>query len=167
MNSSDGISPLHPGSGRQASSGESLPCRLTGDSLFTRRFLALKLAASFYVVALCLSHAVAGSAHVWVIAAFFSIAMNATYPWAAWVTGRAQPTELAISALLVALSVLGVFVAPPFVIAAIFLHGAWDLAKHRGAGVPFFGWYTLGCVSVDWLYALALIWFYTIGGAHG
>ena len=33
------------------------------------------------------------------------------------------------------------------------------LAKHRGHGIPFFGWYISGCILIDWLYAASLTLF--------
>ena len=133
---------------------------LTEDTLFSRNFLWLKLASAAYVVALILAHVKMPWA-VWPVAVFFSIAMNLTYPWAAMVQGVAKGTEISISAGLIMLSLIGLFF-PLMVIAAIFLHGCWDLLKHRGGrGAPFFGWYLGGCVTVDWIYAASLFWYWS------
>ena len=128
--------------------------------LFSRDFLWIKAFSAFYVIALLISHGTLPEIWVWEIAVFFSIAMNFTYPYAAIVEGTATRLEIAISCGLIALSLLGL-VHPLFVIAAIFLHGCWDLAKHRGHGVAFFGWYISGCVIVDWLYSASLLLYWS------
>lgn len=124
--------------------------------------MLLKLAACAYVVGLIATHASFGTAHVWGIAAFFSIAMNGTYPWAAWQTGDFIRKEVGIALGLVAIAILGLIFSPLLVIASIFLHGVWDLFKHAGQGVPFFRWYTLGCVTVDWIYAATLVAYWAL-----
>ena len=64
--------------------------------------------------------------------------------------------EAVVAGVLIALSILGAVMSPVFVIAAIVGHGLWDLAKHRGAGAPFFAWYTSSCFAVDALYGATL-----------
>lgn len=130
------------------------------DHLFSRQFLWLKAASALYVLGLLFAHSSLSEKYVWEIAIFFSVAMNFTYPWAAWRTGQFLTFEVMIAAGLILLSLLSLVSSPLFVIAAIFLHGTWDVAKHRGQGVRFFSWYTLGCVTVDWLYSGALLLYY-------
>lgn len=119
--------------------------------------MALRFVTTVYVLALVVSHLAFPSKYVWWIAAFFAIAMNFTYPWAAVLTGRFFSLEVVISLGLVTMAILGVAVSPIWVIAAIIGHGVWDLLKHFGQGVPFLNWYTLGCTIIDGLYATALI----------
>lgn len=133
---------------------------MINDSLFSQRFIELKALSALYVIALILSHAIFPIEYVWGIAVFFSITMNFTYPWAAYVRSQSFNFETYIALGLITLSIAGVLISPLCVIAAIFLHGCWDVAKHKGAGVPFLKWYTLGCVSVDWVYSIALLVFY-------
>ena len=129
---------------------------------FSRDFLWIKALAALYVIGIVVSHGVLPESWVWHLAVFFSIAMNFSYPYAALVDGKATRLEVAISGILIVMSLLG-FWYPLFVIAAIFLHGCWDLAKQCGHGVAFFGWYVSGCVLVDWLYSASLLlyWSYT------
>ena len=133
-------------------------------SFFQKRQKQLALAATLYVVLLLLFHWQLPLTHVWLIAAFFSIIMNFVYIVEAKARGEFVSAEAIVASTLIVFSVLGVFVSPGFVIAAIFGHGIWDLAKHRGTGVPFFTWYTFGCFTVDTLYstALAAYWFKTM-----
>ncbi len=126
-------------------------------SLFIRHQRLLLLFATAYVLALLGSHAAVPSAHVWWIAALFSILMNVPYVLEARATGSHKRIETILATSLIALSLAGPLIAPPFVILAILAHGLWDIAKHRGAGVPFVSWYTLGCAAVDALYASALL----------
>ena len=126
-------------------------------SFFARRQKPLMLAASLYVLALILSHATLPPVHVWIIAAVFSVAMNFTYLTEALAARQFVRLETCVMATLIAASILGVFVHPLFVIAAILGHGLWDLAKHLGAGVPFFSWYTLSCAAVDLTYFSVLL----------
>ena len=128
---------------------------LTQDKLLSSNFMGLKLASAAYVLALILAHIQMPWA-VWPVAVFFSVAMNFTYPWAALVQRTGVNTEVVMSLCLIGLSLLGLW-QPLFVIAAIFFHGCWDMAKHHGHGTPFFGWYISGCVIVDWIYSSALI----------
>ncbi len=125
-------------------------------SFFQKRQKQLGLAASAYVIFLLLSHWQLPSAHVWWIAAFFSIVMNGVYILEAKARREFISREAIVAGVLIVLSILGVVMSPVFVIAAIVGHGLWDLAKHRGAGVPFFAWYTLSCFAVDVLYGAAL-----------
>ena len=99
--------------------------------------------------------------YVWFIAAFFSIAMNFTYLIEAVQAQRFVIIETCVLTSLIVLSVMGVLISPLFVILAIFGHGAWDLAKHFGQGIPFFFWYTCSCFIVDTIYGAALTtyWF--------
>lgn len=131
-------------------------------SFFHRHHRLLAALATAYVVLLIVSHATLPQAHVWGIAVVFSVAMNGTYLIEAVSRGHHTGTEAAVSGGLIALSLLGL-IAPPCVIAAIFLHGCWDLAKHLGAGVPFFRWYTLSCALIDGCYSAALLAYLLIG----
>ena len=83
-----------------------------------------------------------------------------SYPIAALFREQHERLELAVSAGLLVLGAIGLATTPIFIIAAIALHGAWDFAKHQGLGIPFFGWYTLGCAAFDWVYAAALLVFF-------
>ncbi len=129
-------------------------------SFFTRWQKHLRLGVSLYVVLLALSHSTLPSIHIWLIAAFFSIAMNCVYVTEAYWRGQYFGIELSVACVLIVMSVLGVVLSPVYVIAAIIAHGLWDVAKHFGAGVPFFSWYIFGCFFVDVIYgaALAVYW---------
>ena len=129
-------------------------------SFFRERQKALALAATLYVVLLLVFHWQLPAAHVWLIAAAFSIIMNFVYIVEAKARREFVSTEAVVAATLICLSVFRAIASPGFVIAAVLGHGLWDLAKHRGAGVPFLTWYTLGCFAVDALYsaALAVYW---------
>lgn len=126
-------------------------------SFFARHQRSLFIFSAIYVVGLVLSHSTLPEAHVWAIAAFFSIAMNFTYFIEAIQQPKHRGKEAVIAGSLILLSVLGALWAPLAVVFAIFAHGFWDVAKHRGHGVPFFTWYTLGCATVDWIYGAALL----------
>ena len=115
------------------------------------------IAAILYVVALIVSHSTLPPMHVWVIAAAFSIVMNFTYITEAYSQARLIRPELVVLLTLIATSLLGVIVHPLFVIFAIVGHGSWDIAKHFGAGIPFFSWYTLSCFAVDITYGTVLL----------
>ena len=125
-------------------------------SFFAQRQKLLALLAALYVVLLILSHATLPSGHVWGIAVVFSIVMNGVYLTEARSLGAFVRTETVVGLTLIGLSLVGL-AQPLAVIAAIFLHGCWDVAKHRGAGVPFFNWYTLSCFAVDTFYSGALL----------
>lgn len=130
-------------------------------SFFRTRKKALAIAGTLYVVFLLLSHWQLPKAHVWAIAAFFSIAMNFTYLIEALSLKRYVTAEVAASATLIAASLLGLLFAPLLLIAAIFGHGCWDLAKHNGcAGIPFFSWYVVPCFVVDTIYSVTLLFYY-------
>ncbi len=124
---------------------------------FHKHWLVLRFSAAIYVIALIASHSYLPPQYVWALATFFSIAMNFTYLIQAVSLKNFVSLELMIATGLILLSLAGFFISPWLVIAAIFLHGTWDLAKHRGTGIRFFSWYTIGCVVVDWIYAAALI----------
>ncbi len=128
-----------------------------GPSFFSRRQKPLAIAAATWTVLLILSHWQVPAAFVWWVAALFSVTMNATYLIEARSRRANAGVELAVAALLVCLSLLGPLLWPPFVIAAVAGHGAWDVAKHYGAGVPFLSWYTWSCAGVDLVYAAALL----------
>ena len=130
--------------------------------LFSRDFMALKILATLYVLALILLHAASPIGWTWGVAAVLSIAMNFTYIWAARQTGKWVRVETVISLALIGMAAIGFFVSTVLIILSIFLHGVWDLFKHNGRGVPFFKWYTLGCVTVDWTYSAALFVFWMI-----
>ena len=123
---------------------------------FEQRQLLLMMAASLYVVLLILSHSTLPAVHVWIIAAVFSVVMNFVYVTEAFQVRRFFQLELWVALVLIGASVLGVLLSPLFVIAAILGHGVWDIAKHKGHGVPFVSWYTLGCFTVDVIYSAAL-----------
>lgn len=107
-------------------------------SFFQRRQKGLMIAAILYVVALIASHSTFPPMHVWVIAAVFSIIMNFTYIIEAHSQARLMRPELIVMLTLISASLLGMIVHPLFVIVAIVGHGLWDIAKHFGAGIPFF-----------------------------
>jgi len=130
---------------------------LTHDHVLSNRFIVLKILAALYTVAIPIAHLNLPTTSIWHIAIIFSIAMNFTYPWAAYKQERFLTLEVVLSSGLIALSLMSLYASPLFVITAIFLHGCWDLAKHRGAGTPFFSWYVSGCVVVDWIYTAALL----------
>lgn len=130
-------------------------------SFFHRRQKALAIGSATYVLLLVLFHSTLPAQHVWLIAAFFSIAMNFTYITEAYAISKHLTLEMVVATVLIALSFAGAFYSPLCVIAAIFGHGVWDIAKHRGAGVPFLSWFTLGCFAVDTFYSgvLLIYWF--------
>jgi hypothetical protein len=131
-------------------------------SVFRSRQPLLAALSAAYVLGLAAAHAGvgAGEAQVWTVAALFAVLMNVTYVIEARGRGRHVGREAGVAGLLSGAAVLGAVAWPGLVIAAVLLHGVWDLAKHLGAGVPFLGWYTLGCCAVDLVYAggLALYW---------
>ena len=127
------------------------------------RVLWLKLASALYVLAIPGLHLSLPVAWVWPIAWALLLAMLFTYPLAAVQARRFVGTETGVSLGLITLGTLGLFLSPVLLVAAIFGHGLWDLAKHRGHGIPFFGWYVSGCVIVDWLYAGSLL-FHLLSG---
>lgn len=128
------------------------------DGFFSSQFLAIKAFATAYVIAIPLSHYVLPSAFVWDIALFFLLLMLPPYVFAARGNGRLFALELKVAVALAAVALVGYgFGAPAMIILAIFGHGVWDIAKQLGAGVPFFRWYLVGCVLVDWTYAAALM----------
>jgi len=124
---------------------------------FLEKQKALKMGAIAYVVLLLLSHWQISSKYVWIVAAFFSIAMNFTYLIEAISLDKYKQIELVIASTLVGATILGLIVSPLLIVAAIFAHGCWDLAKHFGSGVPFYLWYTCGCFLVDTIYGLSLL----------
>ncbi len=136
----------------------------THTSFFQSRQKPLFLLASLYVLGLIVTHAAVPAMSVWAIAALFSILMNFTYITEAVSMRRWIGTESIVAAALIAGSLLGLVVHPLFVIAAIAGHGLWDLAKHHGAGVPFFSWYTLGCCAVDLTYSSVLFAYWWLHG---
>lgn len=65
--------------------------------------------------------------------------------------------ELCGAAFFAVMALLGVLWSPYFFVAALVLHGIWDLAHHNGlfgAKVPH--WYIPFCVVVDWIAAAGL-----------
>ena len=126
-------------------------------SYFQSRQKLLAILGALYVFFLLLSHWQLPKAHVWWIAGVFSIIMNFVYIKEARALRQFVRVEALIATLLIVLSCLGALWYPPLVIAAIFGHGCWDIAKHLGAGVPFLSWYTLSCFAVDTLYSGALL----------
>jgi len=130
-------------------------------SFFQSRQKLLFLAASLYVVLLMASHWQLPKAHVWTIAAVFSVAMNVVYITEAFHRREFVTMEGSVALTLIVASVMGAIHSPLFVIGAIFAHGVWDVAKHYGAGVSFLSWYTFGCFTVDTIYAAVLLIYWT------
>ena len=126
-------------------------------SFFQIRQKPLFIAATLYVAVLLISHAQLPETHVWIIAALLSVIMNFVYVTEAYHRQEFVSQEALIASILILASIAGPIVSPIFVIGAIFAHGIWDIAKHRGAGVPFFRWYTLSCFAVDTAYSAALM----------
>jgi hypothetical protein len=129
-------------------------------SFFVKHQKALGMAAILYVVLLLLSHWRVPSIHVWIIAAVFSTAMNFTYLIEAVSLKRYVHIETLVASSLILMSWMGVVSSPLLLIAAIFGHGCWDVAKHKGYGVAFFTWYTVSCFAVDTVYSLVLLLYY-------
>lgn len=131
-----------------------------GIAFFERHQKILGVLSAAYVLFLLLAHQRLGQPHVWVIACFFSILMNFTYVFEAYAQRAYLRAEACLAGGLICLSVMGVLINPLFVILAIFGHGVWDISKHRGAGIPFVSWYTLGCSAIDFTYGtvLSLYW---------
>lgn len=134
--------------------------------LFNTQFIWLKLVTAAYVAAIPLTHGFLPHSWVWELALFFLVAMLFTYPAAAIASGKFVQLEVGISPGLITLGIVGYFTNPLLLIAAILGHGVWDFFKHRGAGVRFFRWYVIGCYTVEWTYAAALLFFY-LNGAIG
>lgn len=123
----------------------------------------LKTATALYAGLLVFSHWQLPDTYVWYIAAFFSIAMNFTYLLQAISMKQSVAAETLVATALTVLSLLGILVSPLLVIAAIFGHGCWDLAKHFGSGVPFYFWYTCSCFVFDCIYSAGLlIYFFSL-----
>lgn len=129
-------------------------------SFFRPRQKLLGILCAIYVAGLFVFHAQVPPHYVWITAAVFSIAMNFTYLTEACSLGLRIGAEAAIAIVLITMAILGAIYAPLLVIASIFAHGMWDLAKHYGAGVPFLRWYTCGCAVVDTAYSAALLWYW-------
>lgn len=125
-------------------------------SFFYRHLNALKLAIAIWVVGGIGFHLMFED-FIWPIAAVLCTLMVWVYPIEALMARRFLKLECFVALILTSLAMLSLFYSPYFVIAAIFLHGVWDLFKHNGFGIPFFRWYTVGCVLYDWAYALALL----------
>lgn len=67
-------------------------------------------------------------------------------------------TELTVAGLFGLIALSGVLWSPFMFVAALFLHGIWDLIHHNGlfgAKVP--RWYIPFCVVIDWLAAAGLL----------
>lgn len=129
-------------------------------SFFHGRQKLLAAACALYVGGLVLFHAQLPPAYVWATAAFFSIAMNFTYLIEARSLRLKVGAEATVAGVLIIMAIAGAIYAPLLVIASIFLHGVWDLAKHLGAGVPFLRWYICGCAVVDTAYSAALLFYW-------
>jgi len=129
-------------------------------SYFHGRQKALAIACAVYMACLFLFHSQLPAQYVWISAAVLSVAMNFTYLIEARSRGRFANTEIAVALVLILMAVIGAVVEPLLVIASIFGHGLWDVAKHFGAGVPFLSWYTWGCAVVDTAYSAALLWYW-------
>lgn len=76
-------------------------------SFFQKRQKQLGLAATAYVVFLLLSHWQLRSAHVWWIAAFFSIVMNGVYILEVKAQREFVSREAVVAGVLIVLSILG------------------------------------------------------------
>ena len=134
---------------------------ITALSFFRTRKKSLAIAGTLYVALLLISHWQLPKAHVWAIAAFFSIAMNFTYLIEALSLKKSVTAEVAVSTTLIAASIVGLLISPLLIVAAIFAHGCWDLAKHNAcAGIPFFTWYVVPCFVVDTIYSVTLLFYY-------
>jgi len=83
--------------------------------------------------------------------------MNFTYLTEALSLQKSAWIEVLVASVLIIASLLGVIVSPLLVIAAVFGHGCWDLAKHFGSGVPFYFWYTCSCFIFDTAYSFTLL----------
>ncbi|MEP4194460.1 MAG: hypothetical protein ABJL99_02375 [Aliishimia sp.] len=135
------------------------------DTFFSGHFLALKLAAALYVVAIPISHFWLPHSLVWEIALVFLLLMLPPYAIEAYGKGNVFQTELKLATGLAVIALLGFwFGAPWMIVLAVFGHGLWDIAKHNGAGVAFFRWYVTGCVLVDFTYAAALSFYILMSG---
>ncbi|MEM6640741.1 MAG: hypothetical protein AAF610_12670 [Pseudomonadota bacterium] len=130
-----------------------------------KRQIILATLGTLWLVLLLVFHWQAPAAFAWHVAAAFSVAMNFVYIQAAIARRQYVTVEAFVAVALIVLSVMGAVVAPPFVIAAVIGHGLWDLAKHFGAGLPFFSWYTWGCFVVDVMYGSALFAYWVIGAS--
>ncbi len=119
--------------------------------------------AAVWLASLMLLHWQLPQTTVWWVAAVFSALMNLVYFPAAIARGQFVSLEAGVSTALIVLSLLGAVVSPWCVIVAVAAHGAWDLAKHLGVGVPFFSWYTLGCAVIDFVYAGLLAAYWLVG----
>jgi len=131
-------------------------------SFFHSRQKLLAVLCGIYVACLVGFHAHLWPTYVWVTAAVLSVAMNFTYLTEAWSRRQFVSVEAMVAAGLITMAIAGAIFEPLLVIASIFGHGVWDLAKHFGAGVPFLRWYTCGCAVVDTVYSVALFgyWLY-------
>ena len=91
--------------------------------------------------------------------AFHSVALGvigAIYVGFALVDGRIpiMILEITVGTGFVVLGLLGLWMAPAFIAAGLFLHGVWDLA-HRPRGIPtkLPGWYPPFCAAYDFVFA--------------
>ncbi|MEL6701677.1 MAG: hypothetical protein AAFO58_08350, partial [Pseudomonadota bacterium] len=120
-----------------------------------------------YIALAVVQHAMAGPEGVWTAAAVLLVLMTVTYPVEALARGEGLPGELAFAVGLSLVALIGLAVQPLFIIAAIVAHGALDIAKHRGLGVPFHPQYLFACAGFDFAYGAALLAYFiaTSGGA--
>ncbi len=125
-------------------------------SFFSKHQRLLAVLVLLYVASALLAHLLLPSIFIWMLAVFFLVAMTGTYVLEALMTGHSQKLEICVALGLIAVALLSLFGSPIWVICALFGHGVWDLAKHRGAGVPFLSWYTLSCAAFDFTYGALL-----------
>lgn len=131
-------------------------------SFLQSRQKQLGVIGNMYMLFVILLHSQIPTKHVWTLAAIFSIVMNFPYVIEALSVKNHLSQEVALATFLIVLSALGALLSPPLVITAVFGHGVWDFAKHRGAGVPFFAWYTLPCAAFDFSYGSLLFIFWKL-----
>lgn len=136
-------------------------------SFWSFDLLPLKLASAVYVLAIPLSHGLLPHSLVWSIAVVFLWLMLLPYPIAAHRCGTGGRVENTVSAVLAIVGGLGLLFSPWLIVAAIFAHGAWDLAKHNNWGTPFVRWYLSGCAVVDVIYGGALTIYLLQTGSGG
>lgn len=116
-----------------------------------------------YSISLPVLHLAFAHEHVWHVAVFFSVALNATYPVQAITKGTAVGKEIAVAGVLISMSLVALVASPLWVIGAVLGHGVWDWMKCNGHGVSFFRWYTIPCLVIDGCYASVLLIYYLSG----
>lgn len=88
--------------------------------------------------------------------AVFLAVIGAIYAGFAFADGRLPIVilELSVGTGFIVLALLGLWQAPVFIAAGLFLHGAWDLA-HRPRAIPtkLPAWYPPFCAAFDFIFA--------------